>query len=358
MPFRLPKRVLATPVRECCRPLFQRDRLFPSDPPTPPVLLPLILTFNDINNTGLVLDPSDVNEWNGVIVAGGTAYTSAVVVGNSVELYGGSGVTFAFGFFGNTEFTGIDDQALSIVALPTNCFQQCQALLNVKLDAVTQTTFQEFESCIALQTVSMALLETIGQQTFNGTSFCSTAIFPKVTLVMDGGCQGMGSNSGLTITIPLLEECEGGAFSASGILGDYTFNYLTTCGSGVFSDCASLATLSLPVLSGSVGNSFCRNCFLLTSFSAPLLTSIGYAPGGSVPGTDSFEFCYALTTLYIPLCAQLGGSVGDDGTFNLISGNTIAVTCSSVLQTCDGGLPDGDLVYLLANNPLSTITYV
>jgi hypothetical protein len=57
------------------------------------------------------------------------------------------------------------------------------------------------------------------------------------------------------------------------------------------------------------------------------------------------------------LCEDLGGSVGDDSVFNGIIGETITLTIAASRETCNGGNPDGDIVYLSANNT-ATINYV
>jgi len=44
--------------------------------------------------------------------------------------------------------------------------------------------------------------------------------------------------------------------------------------------------------------------------------------------------------------------------FNGITGNTITLTVPAALMTCDGGNPDGDIVYLDNNNTLTVIQVV
>jgi hypothetical protein len=63
-----------------------------------------------------------------------------------------------------------------------------------------------------------------------------------------------------------------------------------------------------------------------------------------------FKTCTALTTSDISSCSSLGSSVGSDGVFNAITGIVISQTVPSVLMTCNGGNPDGDIPYLQANN--------
>jgi hypothetical protein len=72
-----------------------------------------------------------------------------------------------------------------------------------------------------------------------------------------------------------------------------------------------------------------------------------------------FASCPSLATIILPLCTNLGGTVGDDNVFLTINGyQPVVLTVPVALQTCDAGNPDGDIVYLLATNPFSTIIYV
>lgn len=72
-----------------------------------------------------------------------------------------------------------------------------------------------------------------------------------------------------------------------------------------------------------------------------------------------FASCTSLATIILPLCTNLGGTVGDDNVFLTINGyQPVVLTVPVALQTCDAGNPDGDIVYLLATNPFSTIIYV
>jgi len=95
------------------------------------------------------------------------------------------------------------------------------------------------------------------------------------------------------------------------------------------------------------GTSF-NTCTNLESVSLPACTSVG----GS-----AFNACTALTSVSLPLCSNLGGTTGDDSVFDSITGNTITLTIPVSRQTCDGGNPDGDIVYLAAHNT-ATIIYV
>jgi hypothetical protein len=53
---------------------------------------------------------------------------------------------------------------------------------------------------------------------------------------------------------------------------------------------------------------------------------------------------------------QTGNTVGDDAVFSDILGNLILLTIPSALMTCNSGNPDGDIIYLQANNTVSITT--
>ena len=71
---------------------------------------------------------------------------------------------------------------------------------------------------------------------------------------------------------------------------------------------------------------------------------------------DGFIYITTLIDLYLPSCTDMGTSVGDNAIFNFITGDTITLTIPSALMTCNGGNPDGDIQYLVANNTVTIVT--
>jgi len=98
----------------------------------------------------------------------------------------------------------------------------------------------------------------------------------------------------------------------------------------------------------SVGAYSFKGSTALTTATLPVCTSVG---------DNSFDSCTSLTNVNMPLCSDLGGTTGDDSVFTAISGQTITLTIAASRETCDGGNPDGDIVYLAANNT-ATIIYI
>lgn len=100
---------------------------------------------------------------------------------------------------------------------------------------------------------------------------------------------------------------------------------LTTAGASAFDGCATLSAISLPTL--------------------------------ATAGAACFANCTSATTFDLSACTALGTTTGDNSVFSGITGNTITITVPTALSTCDGGNPDGDLVYLSANNT-ATFNYI
>jgi hypothetical protein len=118
------------------------------------------------------------------------------------------------------------------------------------------------------------------------------------------------------------------------------FPVVTTLNYSVFYLCPSLTNINLPELVTTLGYSF-QNCTSLVSISLPkLITS----------GDYEFAGCTNLTTVDLPVCVNLGTSTGDNGVFTGIHDLTITLTVDPTLLTCNGGDPDGDLVYLAEYN--------
>ena len=124
--------------------------------------------------------------------------------------------------------------------------------------------------------------------------------------------------------------------------------WVTYLGAGCFNACLYLTLFVGNNVSG-MGNAV----FIQTG-----LTFINL-PNCVSMGIGVFASCPSLATIILPLCTNLGGTVGDDNVFLTINGyQPVVLTVPVALQTCDAGNPDGDIVYLLATNPFSTILYV
>jgi len=120
---------------------------------------------------------------------------------------------------------------------------------------------------------------------------------------------------------------------------------ITSVGDDAFIRC-SLNYLIFPQLQSIGAYCFLENA-VLASFSAQNLLSIG---------DGSFEQCLQISTINIPSCTSLGGTVDEDFVFDGITGQTISLTIPSALMTVNGGNPDGDIQYLQANNTVTITT--
>jgi hypothetical protein len=150
-------------------------------------------------------------------------------------------------------------------------------------------------------------------------------------------------------------------------LTEANYPLVTSTGHEAFAECTSLTSVNLPSVTY-IDDSF-LDCSSLTSITIPNVIEIGYAafgacssattfntPLATILGNFAFQECFSITTLNLSSCTNLGETVGDNGVFGNIVGNTITLTVPAALMTCDGGNPDGDIVYLQANNTVTIIT--
>lgn len=338
------------------------ERVMQQECSPPPVPLPFIIDFYAVDDwLNYVVDPTDVAEWNGVLGVTQGAFTSAVVNGSTIELYGANqtvitGTPFTAGTF----VRGILDSSEQVIEMPDNSFWlsnittiAMDGLLVVPINFANQTTLNSvsfavctwvkdsaFIDCTGLASANLPLLERVDQNAFHACPI--PVIFPFLTI---GAIDAFSATAG-PIDCPLLVDAPDSMFvncSAS----TANLPLLETAGDGCLRDTGLTGTLSLPKLRTT--GSYCFQGAGVSNFQLPLLEDLG---------DTAMALCTSATTIYMPSLINLGPTTGDDSVFLAISGNTITLTVPTALSTCDAGSPDGDIVYLLANNPLSTINYV
>ena len=135
-------------------------------------------------------------------------------------------------------------------------------------------------------------------------------------------------------------------FNDSTGLTTVTLNGATSIDFDAFSGCSSLTSVSFPAVT-TVGNSAFSDCSSSTSFSLPSATTIGEL---------SFNGCTAVTNFDLSAVTSLGAGSnsysGSDGVFQGISGNSIALTISTV-PTINNGAYEEDLYQLITSNTVT-----
>lgn len=273
----------------------------------------LKLTFDSILNVP-VADPSDVAQWNTFfdLPTNGTAFTSVVVIGNDVELIGGLNINFKDALFDNSyspHLLRINDYSNCVVSLGYGSLSDvineigCPNVVEINLPALVTMGDYNFNNLLYLTTLSLPSLITCGQ-----VAFANTAI--------------------VTIDLPLLESAGYSFISYNNYLISINVQSLTVFGNNSFCSNSSLPELNLP----------------------SLITPLNDL------GNSSISYLTSLTALYMPIIETLGVTVLQNGLFQGMAGQTITLTVPSALMTCNGGLPDGDIQYLQANNTVTIIT--
>lgn len=116
-------------------------------------------------------------------------------------------------------------------------------------------------------------------------------------------------------------------------------------GNNNYGGCPNVSYMSLPNLLIAGEYAFSYLGYQIPSLSVNL-------PSLTTAGEYCFSYCKSLTTINLSSCTNLGGTVGDDGVFNLIFSNSITATFNPILLTNNNGSSDGDIHYLGMNNSL------
>jgi len=186
----------------------------------------------------------------------------------------------------------------------------------------------------------------------NGSPFTLVTIIGNEVFLYGG--------SGITIKTSLF-------YNNIDILTIYDTNSIIRINSAAFSYAENLVVADFPNITLTEASVF-DSAYSLTTFNAPQLIVVGTQmfnggpiqtinfPSAIVIESSAFLFTYELTSISIPSCLTLGSTVGDNQVFGGITGNTITLTVPAALMTCNGGLPDGDIQYLQANNTVTIVT--
>lgn len=221
---------------------------------------PFRMLFSNITEVSAIIgDASNVANWNTFfdLPNYGNPFTSVVIVGNEVQLIGGSNIIIKEDlFYSNDNLISIEDDSLCIVELQDYTFSNCTNLYKVILNNV---------------------------------------------IIAGNGC-----------------------FETSSNITDLQLNSVESIGYDFFGDLYIIETISLP------------NVISIANF------AIGR--------------CYDLININLPMCENLGSTVGNNDVFFNITGNNITLTIPAALMTCNSGNPDGDIQYLQANNTVTIIT--
>lgn len=327
-------------------------------PPTPPLEQTFVMEFYDVAamEAAYFIDATSVFDWNNLF---STTFGSVDVTGNVVTLnYSDSNqwTMYSAGsgfFYQNSYVTSIVDNAQLCSYLETLAIYQCNTLYTVILDGVTYMETLAIVNNIALGnsgfggSISLNAVEYIGQAGLSSNAGIRELNLPALT---SADIQAIYDNPNLTtFSAPLLVDVPNQFLAQSDSLTSLTLTSAQTLGSFAINTCGAIVTISLPACT-TIGANAMADCPNLRIVNIPVCTSCGVA----VWGTSSTS---ALTTIYAPLLADLGGTPGDDTCFNNVAGQTITITVPVSLQTINAGNPDGDLVYLAANNT-ATINYV
>jgi hypothetical protein len=179
----------------------------------------LTLGFNSISNANILVgDASDVNDWNTFfnLPTNGTPFTSVTVVGNNVELYGGSNINLKNYLFNeNSNLLSVNDEANCIITTGEAPFYNNDSLVTCNLPSLTTAGSFGFYGCLSLTAFNLPALVTAGDFCFATCESATSFNLPS--------CINLGSSVGndyvfdaiygntITLTVPsALMTCNSG----------------------------------------------------------------------------------------------------------------------------------------------------
>lgn len=263
---------------------------------TPSSNYTLTLAFDDIANANLMVgDASSVTDWNTFfdLPAYGNSFTSVTVVGNSVELKGGSNITIKPYLFGNSP------QGLSLLEIvDTGCVIGCS-------DGV----FSDYgwgypPGCYSLTKAHLPSCVYLGSWAFADCEALSDLVIPfdSYTSLGTGIFTYCKSLTG-TFSFPNLVVAQSNCFSHCDGITSFDLPSLTTIGDNVFQDCILATSFNIPLIDYLMPYTF-AGCISLVSTDDITMGNIDVIPA------NCFEGCEALTTVNLPLVGQI-----DDAAF-------------------------------------------
>ena len=328
----------------------------PPPPPQPPTNYSLRLLFNNITNANtLVGDASNVSNWNTFfdLPNYGNPFVSVTIVGNEVQLFGGSNIEIKSQLFSdNQDIIEVnDDGALIIIGIGAfGSYTSFSNLTTIVAPNVTTILGSPglagaFSFCSYLSNVNLPNCINIGEAAFYTCQYLESPVlaFDQITSI---GSYAFTQTNIIEINYPVLTDVGIGAFGGCQSIISIDLPLLTEVNDSVFAGCISITTINIP-LATTIGYDAFRECQSVVIFDFPFTITVG---------DNAFENCSSAEIINLPVCTNLGGTVGYNAVFQSITGNTITLTVPSALMTCNSGDPDGDIQYLQANNTVTVIT--
>ena len=244
-------------------------------------------------------------------------------------------------FYGCSSITGFTAPNLEYAS--QTAFVGCTSMTTFNLPSLTYAEIQCFQDCSSTTQFNLPNLITASYSTF--LDCISATGFTLTNLVTAGPSCFEGCNSVLNFNLPSVTGAGNNSFYSCTSMTAITADNLTSVGDYSFYDCGSLLSVNLPSVTY-VGQEAFELDESIQTVNLPLAEYIGYA---------AFYDCISVTDFYLPSVTDLGGGGCDidDQVFGDINGNTINLTISPTLLTCNSGGPDADIQYLTSNNTVT-----
>jgi len=256
----------------------------------------------------------------------------------------------------------------ALTSIGEYCFYDCYEMLNPNFSALVTAEEGAFRGCENMRTSDFSSLITAGDYCFDGCKNFEDTDFSSLTLAgincFDACIRMRNPNFALLQTAS--DSCFRGC---SGLINPY-LPALTIAGDSSFINCKLLDFSSISTLI-TAGDSCFYGCWQQTSISLPNLTTAGlycfFGCGFGDPliidlpalisiGDYGFYRTRSCANFNLPVLENMGSSAGYNYVFGDVPNSARAITIPAALMTCNGGSPDGDILWLQSNGPLTITT--
>jgi len=156
----------------------------------------LELTFDDIANVP-VANATSVSDWNYLFELPSTGYGNAFsgvqIAGNTVKLFGGSGITVKPYLSDNTmianHLVSVDDYAECLTALSNFAFHSCYVLESFTARGLISAAIGSLLGNSVVVNYNLVLLQSVGAMVFASNPLLTEFYLDSLQSISDGMCQ-------------------------------------------------------------------------------------------------------------------------------------------------------------------------
>ncbi len=176
-----------------------------------------------------------------------------------------------------------------IKTIPDSCFDGCKSLKTVNMPSVENIERSAFWGCSSLESFDFSNIKQMGNYAFERCSSLESITLPQQLTTIPESCF-RGCTNLKTLNIPYVEILEDYAFDSCKSLKSFDFSNIKKMSYGVFNDCSSLESVSLPERFTTIPPYTFGSCTSLKTLDIPSVDTVGERAFEDCTSLASFDF--------------------------------------------------------------------